>query len=397
MGIVLTEMELILEHTQQGISHEVSIILTKAGNPVKKILLKLNLSDHSDKVLKLKNFEKDESKSYQDNQSRKGCALLQKKFKEDLFTYCIKNGILQDSSEPFNDNTNVANALREPFVDNQDPEEQEANIDTQPFQYSVVPQPSQEEMSVEFLRERRNQMDSVKTFLRKFNRISFYEMPKVLSLEWETTLEIQLAIKDKHFQPEDILELFQRLQNDVQNIHKELGMYINTSNWDRLIICYDDDDDQDYAIAIIPSLSTKEPDNSLSMGDEHLDTISAIESDEFIKFSVENLIPIPSESEGIPENMCDVPFHDNSQPLNVSKDQFEDFSDSNDPFSSTDDDSFSIDNIEYVEALPPDSELGCALLQKKFKEDLFTYCIKNGILQDSSKPFNDNTNVANAL
>nr|GEW74665.1 hypothetical protein [Tanacetum cinerariifolium] len=46
MGIVPTEMELILEHTQQGISHEVSIILTKDGNLVKKILLKLNLSDH---------------------------------------------------------------------------------------------------------------------------------------------------------------------------------------------------------------------------------------------------------------------------------------------------------------------------------------------------------------
>nr|GEU73488.1 hypothetical protein [Tanacetum cinerariifolium] len=50
-----------------------------------------------------------------------GCALLGKKFKEDLFTYCIENGILQDSSEPSNDNTNVANALLEPFVVNQDP------------------------------------------------------------------------------------------------------------------------------------------------------------------------------------------------------------------------------------------------------------------------------------
>nr|GEV39451.1 reverse transcriptase domain-containing protein [Tanacetum cinerariifolium] len=50
-----------------------------------------------------------------------GCALLRKKFKEDLFKYCIENGILQDSFEPSNDNTNVANALREPFVGNQDP------------------------------------------------------------------------------------------------------------------------------------------------------------------------------------------------------------------------------------------------------------------------------------
>nr|GEZ43474.1 hypothetical protein [Tanacetum cinerariifolium] len=46
IGIVPTEMELILEHTQQGISHEVSIILTKAGNHVKKILPNMNLSDH---------------------------------------------------------------------------------------------------------------------------------------------------------------------------------------------------------------------------------------------------------------------------------------------------------------------------------------------------------------
>nr|GFB26565.1 hypothetical protein [Tanacetum cinerariifolium] len=103
--------------------------------------------------------------------------------------------------------------------------------------------------------------------------------------------------------------------------------------------------------------STEEPDNSLSIGDEHLDTIPATESDEVLKFSVENLIPIPSESEGIPEHMCDVPFHDNSPPLDGSKDQFEDFFESNDEFSLTDDYSFSIDNIDYVEASPPDSEL----------------------------------------
>nr|GEX63617.1 reverse transcriptase domain-containing protein [Tanacetum cinerariifolium] len=120
--------------------------------------------------------------------------------------------------------------------------------------------------------------------------------------------------------------------------------------------CYDDDD-ADYTIAVTPSFPIEEPDNSLSMEDEHLDTILATKSDEFIKSSVENLIPTPSESEGIPDNMCDVPFHDNSPPLDVSKDQFEDFSDSNDEFSSIDDNSFSIDKIDYVEASPPDSEL----------------------------------------
>nr|GEX70416.1 hypothetical protein [Tanacetum cinerariifolium] len=199
-------------------------------------------------------------------------------------------------------------------------------------------------------------MDYVKTFLRKFNRISFYEKPKILSLAWETILEIELAFEDKHCQPEDILELFRRLHNDVQNIHEELAVYINTPSWDRPTICYDDDD-EDYAIAVTPSLSTKEPDNSLSMGDEHLDTIPEMELDELIKSSVENLVPIPSESEGIPDNMCDVTFHYNSSPLDVSKDKFEDFSDSNDDSTSNDDDSLSIDNIKYVEASPFDSEL----------------------------------------
>nr|GEW62860.1 hypothetical protein [Tanacetum cinerariifolium] len=93
------------------------------------------------------------------------------------------------------------------------------------------------------------------------------------------------------------------------------------------------------------------------MRDEHLDTIPATESDEFIKSSVENLIPIPSESEGIPKHVCDVPSHDNCPPLDVSKDQFEDLSESNEEFSSTDDDSFSFDKIDYVEASPPDFEL----------------------------------------
>nr|GEV60220.1 hypothetical protein [Tanacetum cinerariifolium] len=41
------------------------------------------------------------------------------------------------------------------------------------------------------------------------------------------------------------------------------------------------------------------------MGDKHLDTVPARESNEFIKSSVENPVPNPSESEG--ENGCDVP------------------------------------------------------------------------------------------
>nr|GEU93327.1 RVT_3 domain-containing protein [Tanacetum cinerariifolium] len=114
---------------------------------------------------------------------------------------------------------------------------------------------------------------------------------------------------------------------------------------------------QDYTIAITFILSIEEPVDSLIMEDEHLDTTSITESDEVIKSSVEDLVPIPSEFEGIPDNMCDVPFRDNSPPLDISKEQFEDFSDSNNDSTSIDDDSFSIDDIDYVDASPPHSEL----------------------------------------
>nr|GFC68608.1 hypothetical protein [Tanacetum cinerariifolium] len=50
----------------------------------------------------------------------------------------------------------------------------------------------------------------------------------------------------------------------------------------------------DYNSAITSVLSTEETENSLSMGDEHLDTIPATESDEVIKSSVEDLVPIPT-------------------------------------------------------------------------------------------------------
>nr|GEZ97528.1 hypothetical protein [Tanacetum cinerariifolium] len=80
-------------------------------------------------------------------------------------------------------------------------------------------------------------------------------------------------------------------------------------------VCYDDDDDEeesnslkDNIISELPPCSAvtpSEPIDSLSMGEEHLDTIPATESDEFIKSCVENLVSNPSESEG--ENGCDVP------------------------------------------------------------------------------------------
>nr|GFC32247.1 hypothetical protein [Tanacetum cinerariifolium] len=117
-------------------------------------------------------------------------------------------------------------------------------------------------------------------------------------------------------------------------------------------------------------------------------------NDEFIKSSVGNLIPIPSESEGIPDHMYDVPFHDNSPPLEVSKDQFEDFSESNDEFSSTDEDSFSIDNIDYVKTSPLDYELVSSEVMEIFIpevggiDDDILLTIKDDILREKLLNFN---------
>nr|GEY21396.1 hypothetical protein [Tanacetum cinerariifolium] len=110
----------------------------------------------------------------------------------------------------------------------------------------------------------------------------------------------------------------------------------------------DDDDDVDCTIAITPVLSTEETENSLSMGDEHLDTIPAMESDEVKKSSVEDLVPIPSKYEGIPNTMCDVHLVNNPTPLEA-KDHFEIVINSNDDISSSDDNSLEIVILEVKE------------------------------------------------
>ncbi|GKE50296.1 hypothetical protein Tco_1481554 [Tanacetum coccineum] len=94
-----------------------------------------------------------------------------------------------------------------------------------------------------------------------------------------------------------------------------------------------------------PVLPTRKPEDSLIMGDEHLDTIPEKESDELIKASVENLVPIPSESEVTSDNEseCDVPVNDESSPT------FTTFSnplfDTNDDFTSSDDESLSDEDV----------------------------------------------------
>nr|GEZ02679.1 hypothetical protein [Tanacetum cinerariifolium] len=79
----------------------------------------------------------------------------------------------------------------------------------------------------------------------------------------------------------------------------EHAAQISTPNW-KCLVFYDDDDDE-YSIQYRKylenssnAIAPEEPDNSLSMRDEHINTILETESDKVIKSSVEDLIPIPN-------------------------------------------------------------------------------------------------------
>ncbi|GKD21376.1 hypothetical protein Tco_1223079, partial [Tanacetum coccineum] len=168
-----------------------------------------------------------------------------------------------------------------------------------------------------------------------------------------------------------------------------------------------------FSFAITPDLPKSD---SLIMEDKHLDTIPETESDELIKSSVEDLVHTPSESDGngndhfnaessliesvhncdnvisspkidflleefagelaliapIPPGIIEADFdpkgdirfsenlmYDNSfsRPPETLKDYSETVIDSKNDYSLSDNDSLYSDDIDYVEASPPDSEL----------------------------------------
>ncbi|GJZ30730.1 hypothetical protein Tco_0575777 [Tanacetum coccineum] len=167
----------------------------------------------------------------------------------------------------------------------------------EPSQFPVIHQPPQE-MSMEALQAREDLMKSIENFLKKFNRISFRETPKVLMQAWDKFLEIKHACKEKQHQSEEVQELLNKLLQDLQSINEELAEFINTPSWNLPTSSYDDDDDeysfatQEYLMTCSTAITPDSPKtDSLIMEDEHLDTIPETESDEFIKSSVEDILP----------------------------------------------------------------------------------------------------------
>ncbi|GKB37290.1 hypothetical protein Tco_0882232 [Tanacetum coccineum] len=70
-------------------------------------------------------------------------------------------------------------------------------------------------------------------------------------------------------------QIIQKKEKEKKRIAEEQA---DKERYWKIPLCHDDD--EDYTITITPDLATEEPVNSLSMGDEHLDTILATESDE---------------------------------------------------------------------------------------------------------------------
>nr|GEY39061.1 hypothetical protein [Tanacetum cinerariifolium] len=167
--------------------------------------------------------------------------------------------------------------------------------------------------------------------------------------------------------------------------------------------CYDDDD-YDYKESTIPFsditsqiplsivittsplvLPTEDLDVSLIMRNKELNTIPEKESDEFIKSSVKDLVPIPSESKDTSgsDSECILPSCDDFSPIDIPVKKAVTFSNplfnSNDDFISSDDESLSdedvLEDIECKDSYDPNLDESTFLVTPLFdsnEDEYFT-------------------------
>ncbi|GKD41984.1 hypothetical protein Tco_1266629, partial [Tanacetum coccineum] len=152
-----------------------------------------------------------------------------------------------------------------------------------------------------------------------------------LLLAEERFLKIKQALEEEQNQPENIQELLLKLINDLQILN---GIQLKQ------------EEQASKVIAITPDLPITD---SLIMEDEHLNTILETELDKENESSVEDLVPIPSESEDTSRSDSDLPLCDDFSPINVYEEKSMTFSnplfDSNDDFTSSDDESLSDEDV----------------------------------------------------
>ncbi|GJT28277.1 hypothetical protein Tco_0908552 [Tanacetum coccineum] len=275
----------------------------------------------------------------------------------------------------------------------------------QPPQFPVNYPP--QETSREILQTQEALMEATQAFLKVYDHIPPNEKCMALLLAEERFLKIKQAMREEQNQPEVMQELLLKLIDDLQSLKgsqkekKETAAQSFIPYWNVSMIDNEEasdnflkderygkikdalmdkqyqqediqelmsklleDDDDEYTViwrrskAITPDLPIEEPDNSLNMGDEHLDTVPATESDEVIKSSVENLSDLmeslincdssivhSSKIDPILEEFACKLAHIAPISPEIVKADF----DPNDDTSSDDDSS---ENIEYIDASP---------------------------------------------
>ncbi|GKE72449.1 hypothetical protein Tco_1534490, partial [Tanacetum coccineum] len=227
----------------------------------------------------------------------------------------------------------------------------------QPPQYSINHQPSsiQENLNQQKMYEI---LQMIQSFCEKL-----LQQKQAASIDRSPLQE--MSIQDMEDLKQHYLDEMLSLSNDLQikdyrnekiDIHFRRECESMLMSLKRRFNSFYDDDDEESSIPLrdiiseLPLSVAITPDlpitDSLIMGDEELSTIPEKESDKFIKSSVEDLVPIPSEFEDTSESDSDC---DDFSPINVYEEKFVTFSnplfDSNDDFTSSDDESLSDEDV----------------------------------------------------
>nr|GEV81987.1 hypothetical protein [Tanacetum cinerariifolium] len=247
-----------------------------------------------------------------------GCAVLRQTFKGDLFASGVKHGIIQDFFEPSNDNSNVANAPREPFVVNQDPGKNSSQspprisnhrcygcgdplevpiiLDPEPFHNQTIKELPPTMQSFDPKPDLVHKSPNVSNpppklpfisceFCRNDARYGHYCTPQVsfvypkqcYNQDFNFLQEFQVF---HDFQQQDLFCENGRVTHEAYQCQPK-----NKDHYHEQNSCYDS--------------------NSFGFDQFQPQQYTVNHPDESIKSSVENLVPIPSESEG--ESECDVP------------------------------------------------------------------------------------------
>nr|GEY99910.1 hypothetical protein [Tanacetum cinerariifolium] len=219
-----------------------------------------------------------------------------------------------------------------------------------------------QEMSIQDIKDLKHQyLDEMKSMINQI-QIEDYRNERT-DIHYKRECEIKIDELKVNFNGMSI-EINKKKEHRKLEQASNLSTYTTEPSRRFNSFCYDDDDYEKSTIplneiisqippsvAITPVLPTEEPEDSLIMRDEDLNTISEKESNEVIKSSVEDRVLILSESEDTSgsDSVYDLTSCDDFSPIDVPKGKSVTFSnplfDSNDDFTSSDDESLSDEDV----------------------------------------------------